>query len=138
MKWLRKIFAKSPVEAPLRGRPPVRREKSYTAETGYVYQYFYEGFRDAGLDGEDGQEYLFTVSSDRVSRFPIRVFLSTRITADWQVDRERELNATEQYAVVKMALFAIFDRQPNLGQGLPPVAVTYDEVEEHAATLEFV
>lgn len=138
MKWLQKIFAKSPADAPWRGRPPVRREKSYAAETGYVYQYFYEGFRDAGLDGEDGQEYLFTVSSDRVSRFPIRIFLNARITADWQAARARELNATEQYAVIKMALFAVFDRQPNLGQGFPPVAVTYDQLEEHAVTLEFV
>ena len=138
MKWLRKVLAKSPAEPPLRGRPPVRREKSYTAETGYVYQYFYEGFRENRFEGENGDEYLFTVSSDRVSRFPIRIFLSRKITAQWQSTRQRELNPTEQYALVKMALFAIFDRQPNLGQGLPPLAVTYDEVEEHAATLEFV
>ena len=138
MKWLRKIFAKSTEEVPLRGRPPVRREKSYTAETGYVYQYFYEGFRETRLEDEEGQEYLFTVSSDRVSRFPVRIFLSSKITADWQTARERELNATEQYAVIKMALFATFDRQPSLGDGLPPTAITYDEIEEHAGTLEFV
>ena len=30
---------------PLRGRPKVRREKIYSADSGYVYQYFYEGFR---------------------------------------------------------------------------------------------
>ena len=136
MQWLRKIFAKYPAKPPWRGRPAVRREKSYASDSGYIYQYFFEGYRETRWGGEDGQEYLFTASSNRVSRFPIRIFLSRKVTAQWQSDRRRELNATEQYALVKMALFALFDRQANLGDGLPPTVITYDEVDKHAAALD--
>ena len=138
MKWLRKIFSTPPTKVSLRGRPAIRREKSYTAETGYVYQYFYEGFRETNMDGEDGQEYLFSVSSDRVSQFPIRIFLSRKVTTEWQITRQRELNATEQYALIKMALFAMFDRQPALVGGIPPIYITHKEADEYAATLSLI
>ena len=138
MKWLRKIFSTPPAKISLRGRPAIRREKSYTAETGYVYQYFYEGFCETNMDGENGQEYLFSVSSDRVAQFPIRIFLSRKVTTEWQTARQRELNATEQYALIKMALFAMFDRQPTLVGGVPPIYITHEEADEYAATLSFI
>ena len=40
---LRNFFTKKPL--PLTGAPAVRRLKSYSAQSGYVYQYFYEGQR---------------------------------------------------------------------------------------------
>ena len=43
--WLRKKK-----DAPLTGAPAVRRQKTYSAESGYVYQYFYEGQRPAARD----------------------------------------------------------------------------------------
>ena len=39
----RNFFSKKPL--PLTGAPAVRRLKSYSAQSGYVYQYFYEGQR---------------------------------------------------------------------------------------------
>ena len=50
---------------------------------------------------------------------------------------ERELNATEQYALVKMALFQIFDERANLS-GPTEVAITRDDIEEHALRLDFL
>ncbi len=135
--WLRKVFAKKPEELPLKGKPPIRREKAYSAETGYVYQYFYEGYRETGTGEEAGNEYVFTVSSDRASSFTITLSMSHRIMESWQQDHERELNATEQYALVKMALFQIFDERANLS-GPAEVAVTRDDMEEHAVTLDFL
>ena len=135
--WLRKVFAKQPEELPLKGKPPVRREKAYSAETGYVYQYFYEGYRETGTGEEAGNEYVFTVSSDHASSFTITLSMSRWIMETWQKNHERELNATEQYALVKMALFQIFDERANLS-GSTEVALTRDDIEEHAVTLDFL
>ncbi len=135
--WLRKVFAKQPEELPLNGKPPVRREKAYSADTGYVYQYFYEGYRESGTGEEAGNEYVFTVSSDRASSFTITLSLSHRTLETWQQNHERDLNATEQYALVKMALFQIFDERANLS-GSTEVAVTCDDIEEYAVTLDFL
>ena len=135
--WLRKVFAKQPEELPLKGKPPVRREKAYSADTGYVYQYFYEGYRESGTGEEAGNEYVFTVSSDRASSFTITLSLSHRTMETWQQNHERDLNATEHYALVKMALFKIFDGRADLS-GSTEVAVTYDDIEEYAVTLDFL
>lgn len=135
--WLRKVFAKQPEELPLKGKPRVRREKAYSADTGYVYQYFYEGYRESGTGEEAGNEYVFTVSSDRASSFTITLSLSHRTLETWQQNHQRELNATEQYALVKMALFQIFDERANLSESTE-VAVTSGDIEEHAVTLDFL
>lgn len=138
MKWLQKIFPGPQAATPLRGRPTIRREKSYSAQTGYVYQYFYEGFHETHIGDDAGQVYFFSVSSDRVARFPIRIFLNREIVSEWQATRQRELNATEQYALVKMALFAMFDRQLDLADRTNPTSITYQEIDEYAETLALV
>ena len=57
VRMLRDFFTKKAV--PLSGAPPIRRLKTYSAQSGYVYQYFYEGQRP--LRGEAGTEFVFTV-----------------------------------------------------------------------------
>ena len=121
--WLQRVFAKQPQELPLKGRPPVRREKSYSADTGYVYHYFYEGYRETGSGDDARNEHVFTVSSDRASSFGIKLSLSHKIIGTWQRKHERELNLTEQYALAKMALFQIFDERADLS-GPTEVAIT--------------
>ena len=139
MKWLQKIFLKSSqTPVPLRGRPAIRREKSYSARTGYVYQYFYEGFCKTHIENTSGQVYYFSVSSDRVSHFPVRIFLSQSTLFEWQTTRQRELNATEQYALIKMSLFAVFDQNPKLTDGMGITVISYQEIDKYAKTLEFV
>ncbi len=95
----------------LAGRPPVRRRKTYSGDSGYVYEYYYEGYRVAARGGSAGAEYLFTVSSDRRSWFAVSVFLEDSAVAAWEQAHGRELNMTERYAVVKMALFEAFDQR---------------------------
>lgn len=135
--WLNKVFAKQPEQLPLKGKPPIRREKAYSADTGYVYQYFYEGYRETGTGDDTRNEYVFSVNSDRASSFIIKLSLNQRTLETWQQDHERELNPTEQYALVKMALFQIFDERSNLTRPTE-VAVTYDDLDEHATTLDFL
>jgi len=135
--WLDKVFAKQPEQLPLKGKPPIRREKAYSADTGYVYQYFYEGYRESGAGDDAADKYVFTVNSDRASSFTVTLSLNHQARQSWQQDHKRELNPTEQYALVKMALFQIFDERSNLSRPTE-VAVTYDNMEEHATTLDFL
>jgi len=114
-----RLFRRKPVPPPLRGAPPVRRQKTYSAETGYVYQYFYQGYRPAAGAGRRGNEYVFQVSSDRKSAFPMTVFLPDAALDAWQQAHGRALSPTEQYAAAKMALFQAFDGRADLG---PPSA----------------
>jgi len=114
----------------------VRREKSYSAQTGYVYQYYYEGYRDAQRAGRAGREHVFHVSSDRKTSFPLTLFLAAAAVESWQQRHGRELSTTEQYAAVKMALFQIFDEQPRLGANTAVAEIDDDAIEGHLAALE--
>ena len=104
---LSRLFGRKP--APLAGAPAVRRQKTYSAQSGYVYQYFYEGHRPSS--SERGTEYVFDVSSDRKTSSPVSVIIGDAALASWQNESGRTLSATEQYAIAKMALFQAFDER---------------------------
>jgi hypothetical protein len=96
----------------LTGGQAVPRVKSYSAETGYVYQYFYEGKRKSGGGwGEDGTEFVFRFSADRKTWMPVSVVVAAKAIAAWREAHGRELSVNEQYAVAKMALFQAFDER---------------------------
>src|SRR6266849_2349266 len=103
--WLRKK------EPPLTGAPAVRRQKTHSAESGYVYQYYYEGQRPASRDGSPGTQCVFNVSAVRKSSFPVSVFVDDEALKSWQQGHGRQLGSTERYAVAKMALFQAFDQR---------------------------
>ena len=104
---LSRLFGKKP--APLAGAPAVRRQKTYSAQSGYVYQYFYEGHRPSSA--ERGTDYVFDVSSDRKTSSQVSVVIGDAAVASWQNENGRTLSATEQYAIAKMALFQAFDER---------------------------
>jgi hypothetical protein len=106
---LRNFFARKPL--PLTGAPAVRRLKSYSAQSGYVYQYFYEGQRPYGRGGESGVEYVFRVSADRKTFHPVSVLVGEGEVRAWEQGHDRQLASTERYAVSKMALFQAFDER---------------------------
>jgi hypothetical protein len=131
-----RLFKKRPAPLPLRGAPPVRRQKAYSAQTGYVYQYYYEGYRESDRAGVPGNEYVFHVSSDRKISFPLTVFLPGAALESWQQTHGRVLTPTEQYAAVKMALFEAFDERADLGPANAEVEVNAAGIENFLATLE--
>jgi hypothetical protein len=135
LSWLRKLLGGSPPPS-LQGVPKVRREKTYSAETGYVYQYFYLGYREAAWDGDEGHEHLFSVSSGRSSRFTLRVFLSRKACEPWEKENDRQLIPTEQYALVKLSLFQAFDERTDFGGEDSAVVIRPEQVEEHINTLD--
>jgi hypothetical protein len=108
--WFARFRRKA--SAPLTGAPAIRRQKTYTAGTGWVYEYFYQGRRAAGRNRRAAIEFVFSVSADRRNWFPVSVFLIEADLADWERDLRR-LSATECYAIAKISLFQAFDeREP--------------------------
>jgi len=100
-----KLFTKK--QAPLTGAPEVRRQETYSAQSGYVYQYYYDGHRG---DGQE-TEYVFIVSGDRKNWHPASVRISSEGVGVWERQHGRELSSTEHYAIAKMALFQAFDER---------------------------
>src|SRR5579859_6158249 len=97
--------------APLAGAPAVRRQKTYSAQSGYVYQYYYQGHRPWTAGRGTGTEFVFDVSADRKTSSPVSIFLAEEAVESWQKERGRTLSATELYAIAKMALFQAFDER---------------------------
>src|SRR5690348_8174047 len=100
--------------------PPFRRLKSYTAETGWVYQYYFVGKRAALQDDPEAPatEYVFDVTSNRKTTYAVSVFLPPQAVEAWAAARGRDLSEPEQFAAVKMRLLQAFDELPDiLNQG---------------------
>ena len=127
--WLKKRLQPP---APLTGAPAVRRQKTYSAQSGYVYQYYYEGHREVS----QATEYVFDVSADRKSSFPVSVMLEHGAVQSWQRSHERELNSTERYAIAKMALFRAFDDRPRPDLMREQVRVPIERIEEILSDLD--
>ena len=89
----------------------VRRLKTYTGQTGYVYQYYFVGKRSAlaGDPEAPSREYIFDVTSDRKTTFAISVCLGRAALDAWAASRGRTLSEPEQYAAVKLRLMQAFD-----------------------------
>jgi hypothetical protein len=86
--------------------------KTYSAESGYVYQYFYEGQREFRSGGDHGAEYVFQISADRKHWQNTSVLVADSALRAWQELHGRELSSTERYAFAKLALFHAFDERP--------------------------
>lgn len=116
---------------PLRGAPAVHRQKTYSAQSGYVYQYFYQGHRSVA----GATEYVFDVSPDRKSSYPVSVIVEEISVAAWAGAHGRDLTATEQYAVAKMALFQAFDERSSPARMHAEVRVRPADIEGILETL---
>jgi hypothetical protein len=110
----------------------VRRMKTYTGETGYVYQYYFVGKRPALPQAPDAPatEYIFDVTPDRKTMFAVSVFVREDALAAWLSAHGRPLTDAEQYAAAKMRLFRGFDEIENLAVNGRRLPVDSSNVEE--------
>ena len=94
----------------------VRRMKTYTGETGYVYQYYFVGKRAALASDSQAPatEFIFDVTSDRKITFAVSVFVQQQALAEWASTHGRSLGDAEQYAAAKLRLFRGFDEVEDL------------------------
>lgn len=120
LAWLRRILHK---EEPLTGAPASPRVKTYSAASGYVYQYIYRGQR------KSKGEYVFEVTSDLKRYFFSSVFVPDGVLRGWQAEHGRELTPTERYAIAKIALFQAFDEREKPDQMREPVRVRPTDLE---------
>ena len=115
----------------------VRRIKSYSADTGFVYQYYFEAVRPGRKrGGRKGDEYVFVVSRDRKTTFKLPVFLESGAVRAWNKAQGRELAAPEQYAAVKMRLFQAFDEVSEVEAKRLKFGVTPENIGDLLAQLE--
>ncbi len=126
---LDRFFGRRP--QPLTGAPQIRRQKTYSAQSGYVYHYYYTGHRPF----REGIEYVFEVSADRKEFFPVSVFLPAVSLERWQETHGRELIVAERYAIAKLSLFHAFDERPQPSLMREPVHVRAADVDGVLATL---
>ena len=106
----------------------VRRVKSYSAATGYVYQYYFYEVQKVRRGASAGTEYVYMVSVDRKKVFPVRIFVKQDAAEKWSHTTGRTLNGTEEYAVAKMRLFQALDEITNVeGISAHPPELVVDE-----------
>jgi hypothetical protein len=132
--WLKKIGRPAP--KPLTGAPAVRRQKTHSALSGYVYQYYYEGQREALAGSDAAVEYVFDVTADRKISFPVSVLVLRRAVESWQVSHGRDLSGAERYAIAKMSLFSAFDERDHPDRLREPVVVDETGVDSALTVLD--
>jgi len=109
---------------------PVRRMKTYTGATGYVYQYYFVGKRPAPPPEGPAIEFIFDVTADRKTTFATSVFLKPEALRTWGAAHGRELTETEQYAAAKMRLLHAFDEIEHMIEHGRRLVVDGENIEE--------
>lgn len=95
---------------PLRGVPAVRRLKSYQAETGFTWAYYFEGYRVEAAP-HPARAYVFTLQGGSRSPRQVFVVISERTIADAAERTGGVIAPRESYALAKMHLFSVLDRE---------------------------
>jgi hypothetical protein len=116
----------------------VRRLKTYTAQTGYVYQYYFVGQRPALPGAPEGSvtEYVFDVTPDRKITYAVSVFLRLDALDAWRLRHGRSLTTAEQYAAAKLRLFEGLDEIADLASDPRQLLIGAENVESVLETLE--
>lgn len=114
----------------------VRRVKSYSAATGYVYQYYFYEVQKSRRGLAAGTEYVYMVSVDRQKVFPLPIFVRRGAIEKWGKEAGREMTGTEEYAVAKMRLFQAFDEVEDLATARPELLVDESNLEALLARLD--
>jgi hypothetical protein len=112
------------------------RVKSYSAATGYVYQYYFYEVEKAKRGGADGTEYVYMASVDRKHVFPVRIFVRKDSLENWSARTGREFTGTEEYAVAKMRLFQAFDELEGLATKTDDLLVDESNLDALSAQLD--
>jgi hypothetical protein len=107
----------------------VRRVKSYSASSGYVYQYCFHEVNRITHEGGPAGEFIYAISADRKTTFPLRIVVLQAALQAWAQANGRALSSSEEYAVAKMRLFQAFDEgeAPVTASGAEELRLLVDE-----------
>jgi hypothetical protein len=114
----------------------LRRVKSYSAATGYVYQYYFYEVEKTGEGASSGTEYVYMVSVDRQRVFPVRIFVLQEAMQGWSARTGQQLTGTEEYAIAKMRLFQAFDEIEGLDGKISNLIVDSSNLEALLSLLD--
>ena len=114
----------------------VRRVKSYSAATGYVYQYYFYEVAKSHRGAAEGTEYVYMVSVDRKHVFPVRIFVAKDAMKESTARTGRQLTGTEEYAVAKMRLFQAFDEMEGLAEKVSDLRVDASNLDSLLSQLD--
>jgi len=121
----------------LMARPnAVRRVKSYSAASGFVYQYHFSEVNPARRGLAAGTEYIYLVTADRSTVFPVCIFVRRDARDDWEKKYGRKLTGTEEYAAAKMRLFQAFDEAETPAAAQEELRVDRSNLEALLAKLD--
>ena len=109
----------------------LRRLKTYAGSQGFVYQYYFVGQRA----GAERTEYVFDVTSDRKTTYSVGIFLPQNVITAWAASHGRSLTGAEQYAAVKLRLFAAFDGLSDMPSQGRELYIDSSTLESSLATL---
>jgi hypothetical protein len=127
---------RTPNNRPMARPEAARRIKSYSAATGYVYQYYFYEVQKTRRGLAAGTEYVYMVSVDRQKVFPLRIFVRHGAVEKWAKNVGREMTGTEEYAVAKMRLFQAFDEVDDLAIAQLELLVDESNLEALLAQLD--
>ncbi len=112
------------------------RVKSYSAATGYVYQYYFYEVEKTRRGTAAGTEYVYMASVDRQRVFSVKVFVGKDALENWSARTGQQLTGTEEYAVAKMRLFQAFDEIEDFAGKSPDLRVDESNLETLLAQLD--
>ncbi len=102
----------------LRNWFPKPRWKTYAAQSGYVYQYVFEGVRG-------DETYVFRAVSGPAIELTLEVVIDAKTLEPW-VQQNRPLTEIECYGVAKLALQRALDQESS---PTTPITPSSSEVE---------
>ena len=77
-----------------------------------------------------GNEFVYYVSADRKTMFPIRIFVRREALDQWTKQTGRALTGTEEYAIAKMRLFQALDDVADFATSRPELTVDESNLQE--------
>ncbi len=101
--WFKRWFGVRAVSPAVAAKP--RRVKTYQAESGYVYQYTFDGRHCRGRE----TAFVFSVSVDRKADHRVSIVLPEASISAYEKEKDRRLAENERYGVAKIGLFRLFD-----------------------------
>jgi len=115
----------------------VRRVKTYSAASGYVYQYYFYEVQKTRRGFSPGTEYVYMVSVGRKQVFPLRIFVKQSSVDKWaRATGRAPLSGTEEYAVAKLRLFQALDESENIEVKRPDLVVDESNLDALLSQLD--
>lgn len=116
IKRLLQLFAPSVKAQPgvspesLRSIPTVRRLKTYQAETGFTWSYYYDGYRNE-TEPQRAQAFVFTMLGGNRPPQQATIVVPESALEGMRAQTGSTASSREIYALAKMHLFSMLDSE---------------------------